>query len=176
MMDIAILLHCGGSWRSQRSPMPYMCTLHTDTFTWSTSCLEQGSCLRAHGPVFPDSTAEEEKWEESYSLPRKHKDLGEAGRTGIMTLIITSPEPGHHKPGLCLKWRPGSSLGEGSLLPRDLCLRQPCCALEVSCEQAPCCLVRRHRITAAGKISWKQCTPHRMLPTMQVAAARTPCL
>lgn len=57
--------------------MLYMCTLHTDTFTWSTSCLEQGSCLRAHGPVFPDSTAEEEKWEESYSSPRKHKDLGE---------------------------------------------------------------------------------------------------
>lgn len=125
MMDIAVLLQCGGLWRSQRSPVLHICTLHIDAFTWSTSWLE-------------------------------------------INLAITSQDTASHK-------GQAAALVKASFYHK-ICHSQPCFALEVSCEQALCCLVRCDRVTAVGKISWKQCTPHRMLPTMQVIAARTPCL
>lgn len=50
--------------------MTYMCTLCIGASTWSTSGVQHGNCSTAHGPVFPDSIAEEEMGEN----PRSHQE------------------------------------------------------------------------------------------------------
>lgn len=40
--------------------MTYTCTLCIGAFTWSTSGVQHGNCSTVHGPMFPDSIAEEE--------------------------------------------------------------------------------------------------------------------
>lgn len=43
------------------------------TFTWSASGVEHGSCSIVHGPIFPDSIAEEAMWRN----PASHQESTE---------------------------------------------------------------------------------------------------
>jgi len=62
--------------------MTLICALCIDAFTWSTSGMGHGSCSTVHGPMFPESTAEEEmgrnpaSHQESTEIQGRQEGLG----------------------------------------------------------------------------------------------------